>query len=328
VGVESGGSRDRQPLLPGVRGPGAEFVSSCRRQRRVEVNFRSVSGRRRLSHLGRRHGPGDGQCGRSLEFGNRLGGWRRWYFAERICDSIMANRNSRRLHQLFPNLAQRPGRFCQREFHLLRVRRPVCMHGELLWRDQFCRAPVGRLPGPRQSAGALERPAHARFHQSEPLFDRIELELRCRFPRHHQRQQRRFRHCRIRSGNRLGQPQRRGIDQCPCGPGCARLHSVRVSRFGLRGAGQLRNLHDHQRRDGRLRLRSFARRERSARGCHRELRHQPHRCAGLRDLGHDNHRGIPHGRRHVPDYGDGNLRKHHRNCDSLSHSDCARASGL
>ena len=55
--------------------------------------------------------------------------------------------------QLLQDLSQRPGCFGKRELHLLRVRRPNHLHGQRIWRDQFCGADVGRLPGSGQSTG-------------------------------------------------------------------------------------------------------------------------------------------------------------------------------
>ncbi len=119
------------------------------------------------------------------------------------------------LLELFQNLSQRPGRFGEREFHLLRLRRPNHLHGQRIWRNQFCRADVGRLPGSGQSAGGCQHRQPGRLHQSDHLSDRLGLQLYHRFPRHHQRQQRLFGHNRVRSGHRLGQSERRRPDQCP-----------------------------------------------------------------------------------------------------------------
>ena len=50
-------------------------------------------------------------------------------------------------------VSQRPGRSGKRQLYFLRVRRSNHLHGQRIWRDQFCGAHVGRLPGPGKSTG-------------------------------------------------------------------------------------------------------------------------------------------------------------------------------
>ena len=93
-------------------------------------------------------------AGRSLEFRDRLGRRRRRHFAGPLCDSLLADDRGQRLLSMLQNLSQRPGRFGERELYLLRLCRPNRLHGKRVWRDQFCGAHVGRLPGSGQSAGS------------------------------------------------------------------------------------------------------------------------------------------------------------------------------
>ena len=79
---------------------------------------------------------------------------RRRHFAGQVCDSLLADGRGRRLLQLFQNLSQRPGRFGKREFHFLRLCRPNYLHCQRVWRNQFCGAHVGGLPGSGQSTGS------------------------------------------------------------------------------------------------------------------------------------------------------------------------------
>ena len=118
------------------------------------VRFRDLPGGRCVCHVSRRDGLRHQQRGRSLEFGNCLG--RRWrrHFAGQVCDSFLADDRGQRLLRMFQNLSQRPGRFGQREFYLLRLCRPNYLHRQRVWRNQFCGAHVGRLPGSGQSTGS------------------------------------------------------------------------------------------------------------------------------------------------------------------------------
>jgi hypothetical protein len=59
--------------------------------------------------------------------------------------------------QGFHDPAQRPGRFGQRELHLLRLRRPNHLHGQRIRRHQLCHAHVGRLHCPGQPAVGCQR---------------------------------------------------------------------------------------------------------------------------------------------------------------------------
>ena len=116
-------------------------------------------------HLRRRHGLNDQQRGRPMEFGNRLG--RRWRrdFPGSHCDSLLAAAPGRDQldQQGIHDLSERPGRLGKREFYLLRLCRPNHLHGQRIWRDQFCRAHVGRLPGSGQSTGAANGDAALGF---------------------------------------------------------------------------------------------------------------------------------------------------------------------
>jgi hypothetical protein len=124
-----------------------------------------------ICHLCRRHGLGNQQRGRPLEASETAwvdgGGG---YYAP---DDILIpswQQTSGRDHlsqQGFHGLPQRPGRLRKREFYLLRLRRPNHLQCKRIWRDQFCRAHVGRLPGSGQSTGGCQRQSGARLHQSE-----------------------------------------------------------------------------------------------------------------------------------------------------------------
>ena len=112
-----------------------------------------------------------------------------------------------------------------------------------VWRNQFCGAHVGWLPGSGQSAGGRQRQSHGWLHQSNPLYDWCGLELRHRFPRHHQRQQWLFGNRRIRLGDRLGQPKWERTDHRTCRRLVrSGLQPFGLARFGYGGAGHMREL--------------------------------------------------------------------------------------
>jgi len=86
------------------------------------------------------------------------------------------------------DLSERPRCVSQREFYVLRLRRPNHLHRQRIRRNQFCRADVGRLSGFGQSTGGHQRRCGARVHQSNHLSAGAGVGLWHRLPRHHQRQ--------------------------------------------------------------------------------------------------------------------------------------------
>ena len=82
------------------------------------------------------------------------------------------------------------------------------------------------------------------FINPQHLHDRRRVELRLRLPRHHQRQQRLLRNHGLRSGNRLGQPERKRPDQCAGWLWYAELYAVGVAEQLDGYARQQRNKHD------------------------------------------------------------------------------------
>ena len=87
-----------------------------------------------VCHQCRRHGLDHEGRRKGLGFGNRLG--RRWrrHFSGRLADSVLAEaqrsdhvESQRGVSQ---EISERPGRLCEREFYLLRLRRPNGLQGK------------------------------------------------------------------------------------------------------------------------------------------------------------------------------------------------------
>ena len=141
-----------------------------------------------------------------------------------------------RLLQLFQDLSQRPGRFGEREFHFLRLRRPDHLHGQRIWRHQFCGADVGRLPGSINQQSVANGNKTLGFINPSLYTIGEGSSYDSGFPRHHQRQQRLFGNHRLRSGDRLGQSERDRPDQRACrNDGESWLQPFCLARFRLRG---------------------------------------------------------------------------------------------
>ena len=166
VDLDPGGPQHRRSVLREDGGAGPELLSSVRRQRELNKNLSDLAVRFGVCHQRRRHGLDHQQRGRALEFGNCLERrWRRLLGPGRHSDSLLAatpgrdHLGQRGIH----GLPERPGRLGKREFYLLRLRRPNSLHGKRIWRDQFCGAHVGRLPGSGQSTGGCQRHAAPGF---------------------------------------------------------------------------------------------------------------------------------------------------------------------
>jgi hypothetical protein len=87
----------------------------------------------------------------------------------------------------FHDLPQWAGRVCQRELHLLYLRRSAGLPGQQLRWNQFRRAHVGGLYRPREPATGGQRTIDPRVPQPDHLQPEHHLQLRHQFPRHHQR---------------------------------------------------------------------------------------------------------------------------------------------
>lgn len=174
----------------------------------MDLIFGNLSVGRCICDFCRRNGSGNQQCRWPMGLGNCLGRRRRRRFARSFCHSFLANNRGRRMFELLEDPAQRSRCLSQRELHVLRLRRPDDLHRERIRRHQLCRAHVGRLSGPSQSAVSRQWEQDAWVHQSKSLFDWRSFELRLGFPRHHQWQQRRLGNHRLRPGNRLGESER------------------------------------------------------------------------------------------------------------------------
>ena len=128
-------------------------------------------------------------AGGAVEVRNRVGRQRRRHLPGQDRDSVVAvaGRRHQLQQQRFDHTSQRSGRFGERELHVLRLRRPDDLHGQLVRRHQLCGAHVGGLHRAREPAVGGQWLRADRFHQPVPVFLWIEFQLQHGLPRHHQR---------------------------------------------------------------------------------------------------------------------------------------------
>ena len=144
--LDPGGPEHGRSVLRGVCGAGAEPLPGGRRQRRVDDSGQLRRFTRRMMCMSRRWAARTWRPARRPGAWSSETAWVRWrrrHFAGQVCDSFVADGRGQRLRKLLAELSQRPGRFSQREFHLLRLRRPDHLHRERVWRNQLSRHRCG-----------------------------------------------------------------------------------------------------------------------------------------------------------------------------------------
>ena len=150
------------------------------------------------------------------------------------------------IQQGIHDLTEWPRRSGQREFYLLRLRRPNHLYGERLRWNQLRGAHVGWLPGSGESTGSGQR-GHDRLYRSDHLPGGSDLKLWHLFPRHYQRQLRHlFGNNRIRSVHRLGQPEHDRDHQSVGRLLDPKLHPVGFAQQSVDHARRQRHQHDHR----------------------------------------------------------------------------------
>ena len=138
------------------------------------------------------------------------------------------------------------------------------------------------------------------FINPSPLYHRRGLQLRRRLSRHHQRQQRLFGHHRLRSGHRMGQPERERPDQRAGRFFLADsvVQPVLIAQFDLSCEGQQRNFVHHFSYRKWIRRGSHTKLIRRAFRRDRRLQSQSHCSSGFRIVDRYVHGEFERGRRH------------------------------